>query len=66
MEISEVVFVGYSGVGVDLHAHLIDCRVEEQPAVGVEQLLADARVELPGHSCMYVFMYVCKYVCIVS
>ena len=43
-------FVGYSGVGVDLHAHLIDCRVEEQAAVRVEQLLADTSVELPGHS----------------
>ena len=43
-------FVGYSGVGVDLHAHLIDRRVEEQAAVRVEQLLADASVELTGHA----------------
>ena len=45
-----MVVIRYAGVGVDLHAHLVHRTVQEEPAVGIEDLRADHTEELSGHA----------------
>ena len=48
VEVPQMEVVRDAGIRVDLHAHLVDGRVQEEPAVRVEELLADDGVELAG------------------
>ena len=50
MKVPQVVVIRNAGVGVDLHAHLVHGTVQEEPAVGIEDLRADNREELSGHA----------------
>ncbi len=50
MEVAEMELIGDATVRVDLHAHLIDSRVKEQAAVGVEELGRDDLEEFTGYT----------------
>jgi hypothetical protein len=43
-EVCKVLFVGDSGRRVDLHAHLVHCRILPESKVGVKNLLCDELV----------------------
>ena len=43
-EVCKVLFVGDSGRRVDLHAHLVHCRILPESKVGVKDLLCDELV----------------------